>query len=151
MENTMRTLLLLLAAALTAAPIGLRAQDLQPPAAHQGEFGEKVHNRTALIQVAPVPPAPPMPPMPPMPHAQPVSPTLFPMDPLGRQDKQLSTDDARRIVDGALAFKGNKRLKAGNAEADGDGAARVEVVTLDNSLVDTIRVNRRTGALDKVP
>jgi hypothetical protein len=88
----------------------------------------------------------PVPPLPPIPDLGAISTTR-----LNDVDKQLSIDDARRIVDGAIAFRGNKRLKVGKAEADGDEWARVEVRTVDDSLVDTVRVNRKTGLLERAP
>lgn len=113
------------------------------------ELSEKVRNRVALVHQMPVPPVPPMPPIPALGPGFPAGAMLLDMS-VKDQDKQLSPDDARRIVDGVLAFRGNKRLKVGKAEADGDSHAVVEIVTLENSLVDTVRVNRKTGALDKV-
>jgi len=96
----------------------------------------------------------PVPPMPPVPgHGR----MVF-MNQVGTQagpigipfggparDKNLSSDDAKRIVDGQLAFSGNKRLKAGKVTTEKESLI-VEVLTIDGSLVDRIAVDPKTGA-----
>jgi hypothetical protein len=41
----------------------------------------------------------------------------------------------------------NKRLKVGEIKVD-DGTIIADVVTVDNSLVQRLKVNRHTGAID---
>ncbi|MDX9862905.1 MAG: hypothetical protein RBS99_18515 [Rhodospirillales bacterium] len=57
----------------------------------------------------------------------------------------LSIDDARKAVEQRLAWMGNDRLKVGNVEAKGDAAYTAEIVTLDNSLVERLEIDRKTG------
>ncbi|GIL38415.1 hypothetical protein [Roseiterribacter gracilis] len=108
------------------------------------DLGDRIREKVDRVIIAQAgPPLPPLPPIPDIGHAMTVR--------LKDVDKQLSPDDARRIVDGAIAFKGNKRLKVGKAEADGNDWAKVEVRTVDDSLVDTVRVNRKTGLMERTP
>lgn len=60
-------------------------------------------------------------------------------------DKKLTADDAKAIVAGRLAFAGNKRLKVGKATEKDAETVAVEIVTVDNSLVQTMEIDRRTG------
>lgn len=60
-------------------------------------------------------------------------------------DKKLTADDAKAIVAGRLAFSGNKRVKVGKATEKDAETVAVEVVTVDNSLVQTVEIDRRTG------
>jgi hypothetical protein len=48
---------------------------------------------------------------------------------------------------GRLAWRGNKRLKLGKVEATGDRTIVVEVVTVDNSLVSRMHVDRESGRI----
>jgi hypothetical protein len=59
----------------------------------------------------------------------------------------LSVDDVRGYLVGQLGRLGNKRLKIGNINADG-GSITAEVVTVDNSLVQRMKVDRSTGNID---
>jgi hypothetical protein len=108
------------------------------------DLGDRIRERVDRVMIAHA--APPLPPLPPIPDLGGAMHARF-----KDVDKQLSPDDARRIVDGAIAFKGNKRLKVGNAIADSDEWAKVEVRTVDDSLVDTVRVNRKTGLMEPSP
>jgi Spy/CpxP family protein refolding chaperone len=105
------------------------------------DLGDRIRERVVIAQAGPV-----LPPLPPIPDIGPAMTIRF-----KDIDKQLSPDDARRIVDGAIAFKGNKRLKVGKVEADGNDWAKVEIRTIDDSLVDTVRVNRKTGLMERTP
>ena len=62
----------------------------------------------------------------------------------------LSLDDARKVVQQRLTWMGNARLKVGNVEAKGDTAFTAEIVTLDNSLVDKVEIDRKTGFMRSV-
>jgi hypothetical protein len=59
----------------------------------------------------------------------------------------LSVDDVRGYLAAHLGRLGNKRLKIGNVNADG-GSITAEIVTVDNSLVLGMIVDRSTGNID---
>ncbi len=61
----------------------------------------------------------------------------------------LSVDDVRGYLDLRLKRLGNKRLKVGNVAAEGD-TITADVVTVDNSLVQRLKVDRHTGAIEYV-
>jgi len=58
----------------------------------------------------------------------------------------LSVDDARRYLAFRLERIGNKRLKVGEVKA-ANGTITADIVTVDNSLVQRLNVDRRTGAI----
>ena len=60
---------------------------------------------------------------------------------------QLSTDDVRKFLERHLAVLGNERLKVGNVEAMDDDTITAEVVTVDDSLVESFEVDRHTGLI----
>ena len=62
----------------------------------------------------------------------------------------LSIDDARNAVERHLTWMGNDRLKVGAVEAKGDAAYTAEIVTVDNSLVHTLEIDKRTGFMRPV-
>lgn len=59
----------------------------------------------------------------------------------------LSIDDVRSYLSLQLERINNKRLKLGNVSAD-NGAISAEIVTIDNSLVQRLKVDHHTGALE---
>jgi hypothetical protein len=59
----------------------------------------------------------------------------------------LSVDDVRGYFTAQLDRLGNKRLKIGNINAVG-GTIAAEVVTVDDSLVQHMKIDRRTGNID---
>jgi hypothetical protein len=59
----------------------------------------------------------------------------------------LSIDDVRSYLGLQLERINNKRLKLGNVSAD-DGAISAEIVTVDNSLVQRLKVDRHSGAIE---
>ena len=59
----------------------------------------------------------------------------------------LSVEDVRGYLTGQLDRLGNKRLKVGNINADG-GFITADIATVDNSLVQRMKVNRSTGAIE---
>lgn len=59
----------------------------------------------------------------------------------------LSIEDVRAYLTVQLERLNNKRLKVGEIKAD-DGTITADVVTVDNSLVQRLKVNRRTGAIE---
>lgn len=58
----------------------------------------------------------------------------------------LSVDDVRAYLGVQLDRLHNARLKIGNVSAE-DGTITADIVTVDNSLVQRLKVNRRTGAI----
>ncbi len=58
----------------------------------------------------------------------------------------LSVDDVRAYLDVQLDRLHNARLKIGNVSAEG-GTITADIVTVDNSLVQRLKVNRHTGAI----
>jgi hypothetical protein len=59
----------------------------------------------------------------------------------------LSVDDVRGYLTTQLNRLGNKRLKLGNINADG-GFITADIATVDNSLVQRVKVNRSTGGIE---
>lgn len=59
----------------------------------------------------------------------------------------LSVDDVRGYLTAQLDRLGNKRLKIGNINVDG-GSITAEIVTVDNSLVQRMKVDRSTGNIE---
>jgi hypothetical protein len=61
----------------------------------------------------------------------------------------LSVDDVRGYLALRLERLNNKRLKIGDLKSD-DGTITADIVTIDNSLVQQLKVDRHTGAIDYV-
>ena len=59
----------------------------------------------------------------------------------------LSVDDVRDYLNSRLDRLHNKRLKLGDVKTD-DATITADVVTVDNSLVQRLKINRRTGEID---
>lgn len=59
----------------------------------------------------------------------------------------LSVEDVRSYLTARLDRLGNKRLKVGSINADG-GFITAEIATVDNSLVQRMKVNRSTGSIE---
>jgi len=59
----------------------------------------------------------------------------------------LSADDVRSYLSAQIDRLGNKRLKVGSVNAD-SGNIIAEVVTVDNSLVQRMKVDRSTGNIE---
>lgn len=64
--------------------------------------------------------------------------------------KDLSAEQVKDILQGHIAWNGNKRLKVGKVEKKDDDTYLAEIVTVDNSLVQTIAVDRNSGAMQPV-
>jgi hypothetical protein len=58
----------------------------------------------------------------------------------------LSADDVRSYLASQLEHLENKRLKVGDINT-GDATITADIVTVDNSLVQRLKVDRRTGAI----
>ena len=59
----------------------------------------------------------------------------------------LSVEDVRGYLGVQLDRLGNKRLKIGDIKSD-DGTITADIVTVDDSLVQRLKVNRHTGAIE---
>jgi hypothetical protein len=59
----------------------------------------------------------------------------------------LSVDDVRGYLDVQLKRLNNKRLKVGDVKSD-DASITADIVTIDNSLVQRLKVDRHTGAIE---
>lgn len=59
----------------------------------------------------------------------------------------LSVEDVRHALEHRLELRGNKRLKVGNVKVDGEDAIIAEIVTVDDSLVRRLKVDRHTGRM----
>ena len=59
----------------------------------------------------------------------------------------LSAEDVRGYLGAQLGRLNNKRLKVGDIKAD-DGTITADIVTVDNSLVQRLKVDRHTGAIE---
>jgi hypothetical protein len=62
----------------------------------------------------------------------------------------LTLDSAQKVVQQRLTWMGNDRLKVGKVEAKGDTAFTAEIVTLDNSLVEKLEIDAKTGFIRPV-
>jgi len=58
----------------------------------------------------------------------------------------LSVDDVRGYLAAQLERLNNKRLKVGDINS-GDGIITADIVTVDNSLVQRLKVDRHTGSI----
>ena len=58
----------------------------------------------------------------------------------------LSAEDVRGYLGGQLDRLDNKRLKVGDIKVD-NGTITADIVTVDNSLVQRLKVDRHTGAI----
>jgi hypothetical protein len=59
----------------------------------------------------------------------------------------LSVEDVHGYLSVQLDRLNNKRLKLGEVKSE-DGTITADIVTVDNSLVQRLKVNRHTGAID---
>ncbi len=68
---------------------------------------------------------------------------------IGRRvtDRKLDASEVERILSGMLAWHGNRRLKIGKVADKDDDTVIAEIQTVDGSLVATLAVNRKTGAI----
>jgi hypothetical protein len=65
-------------------------------------------------------------------------------------DQDLSADDVRAQIERSLKWHGNERLKVGEVKELDDDTIVAEIVTLDDSLVDRLKVDRHTGSMDRI-
>lgn len=62
-----------------------------------------------------------------------------------RMDKDLTADQVRDIVEGRIANMGDTNLKVGGVTESGNDTVLVDIVTKEDSLVQTIEISTRTG------
>lgn len=62
-----------------------------------------------------------------------------------RRDLNLSADQVRTLVEARLIMRGNDRLKVGNVTPDGENDYKVQIVTVDGSLVRQFDVDKHRG------
>jgi len=61
------------------------------------------------------------------------------------RDLDLTADQAKTLVEARLIMRGNDRLKVGQVTQKDDDTFLVDVVTVDNSLVRQIEIDREKG------
>ena len=71
-------------------------------------------------------------------------------DSAGGASVDLSADDVTKMLERHLAWRGNDRLKVGKVEQKNDTTYVAEIVTVDNSLVEKLEIDRRTGSTRRV-
>jgi len=62
-----------------------------------------------------------------------------------RDDLNLTVEDVKDILEGRLAWQGNKNLKVGKVKAKDDKVVLAQIVTKDGSLVQQLEIDRNTG------
>lgn len=62
-----------------------------------------------------------------------------------QRDLNLTAEQAKTLVSAKLIMKGNERLKAGNVTEKDSDTYLVDIVTVDNSLVKQIEVDKNKG------
>ncbi len=60
-------------------------------------------------------------------------------------DKELTVESVTKFLERRLSHMGNDRLKVGEVKAKDDNTIVAEIVTVDDSLVQRIEFDRRTG------
>lgn len=64
---------------------------------------------------------------------------------MSKVDKDLNVDQVRDIVEGRIASMGNSNLKIGDVAETSDDTVLVDIVTQEDSLVQTVEISTRTG------
>ena len=59
----------------------------------------------------------------------------------------ITVERARTMLEGALAWHGNPRLKLGMVEEQNEDTIIAEILTVDDSLVQRLAIDRATGAI----
>lgn len=60
-------------------------------------------------------------------------------------DRQFTTDDVKKIIEGNLVWSGGKNLKVGEIKEKDEKTIAATIVTKDGSLVRTLEFDRATG------
>ena len=61
------------------------------------------------------------------------------------QDLNLTTEEARTLVQARLIMRGNDRLKVGKVSEKDESTYLVQIVTVDDSLVREMEIDRNSG------
>lgn len=64
--------------------------------------------------------------------------------------EDLSTADAKHMIEHRLTWQGNPNLKLGNVEEKDADTIVAEIVTTDGSVVQRLQINRHTGSMQPV-
>jgi len=64
----------------------------------------------------------------------------------GNYDLKLTPARVKEMMEGRIAWRGNENLKVGDVTTDKDGNIIAQLVTKDNSLVETFQIDPKTGA-----
>ena len=62
----------------------------------------------------------------------------------------ITVERARTILEGVLAWHGNPRLKLGTVEEQNDDTIVAEILTVDDSLVQRLAIDRATGTFRRI-
>ncbi len=65
-------------------------------------------------------------------------------------DRDLSADDVRAHLEQSLKWHGNTRLKVGDVTETDDDIIIADIVTLDDSLVQRMEIDRHTGSMRSI-
>ncbi len=65
-------------------------------------------------------------------------------------DRNLSADDVRAHLEQSLKWHGNTRLKVGDVTETDDDIIIADIVTLDDSLVQRMEIDRHTGSMRSI-
>jgi hypothetical protein len=62
----------------------------------------------------------------------------------------ITVERARTMLEGVLAWHGNPRLKLGTVEEQNEDTIVAEILTVDNSLVQRLAIDRATGTFRRI-
>ena len=62
----------------------------------------------------------------------------------------ITVERARTILEGVLAWHGNPRLKLGTVQEQNEDTIVAEILTVDDSLVQRLAIDRATGTFGRV-
>jgi hypothetical protein len=65
-------------------------------------------------------------------------------------DKDLTVDDVRERLGRNLQMQGNERLKVGDVTRTDDDTIVAEIVTVDDSLVQRLEIDRHSGRMQRI-
>ncbi len=65
-------------------------------------------------------------------------------------DRNFSVADVTKILEGRLVWRGNPRLKVGKVTEKDEKTIIAEIVTVDDSLVQRLAIDRKTGRATRV-
>jgi hypothetical protein len=68
----------------------------------------------------------------------------------GSPAEGITVERARTMLEGVLAWHGNPRLKLGTVEEQNDDTIVAEILTVDDSLVQRLAIDRATGTFRRI-